>query len=283
MPDKKKIIILGANGMLGKAACRLFSGHYSIFPFDLADFDIRDAEALRRSVSDIKPYMALNCAAYTNVDGCEENRELAFEVNGIAPGAVASVCREFSVYLIHFSTDYIFSGEKTSDYLEEDKPGPLNIYGQSKLEGERRIMLSGGDDLIIRTSWLYGPFGKNFVSGIIRAAEDRGELDVVNDQVGRPTFTYDLLDCVKWLTDRRITGVVHACNSGTCSWFGFAEYIMSVKGIPAEVRAITSDELKRPAKRPRNSVLSLEKLASLGYGEVRPWKDALKEYVEEYL
>ncbi len=283
MPDKKKIIILGANGMLGKAACRLFSGHYNIFPFDLNDFDIRDAGALRRHISDIKPYLTLNCAAYTDVDGCEEKSELAFEVNGRAPGLIAAVCREFSVYFIHFSTDYIFNGEKTSEYTEEDKPQPLSVYGQSKLEGEKRIMLSGGNNLIVRTSWLYGPFGKNFVSSIIAAAKDKREISVVNDQTGRPTFTYDLLDCAGWLIDRKITGIIHACNSGTCSWFDFAESIIKIKGIPAKIKAIKSDELRRPAKRPENSVLSVNKLVSLGYKEIRPWNDALKTYIEEYL
>jgi dTDP-4-dehydrorhamnose reductase len=187
------------------------------------------------------------------------------------------------VYLIHFSTDYVFSGEKTSEYTEEDEPHPLSVYGQSKLEGEKRIMSSGGNNLIVRTSWLYGPFGKNFVSSIISIAKDKSEISVVNDQIGRPTFTYDLLDCVKWLTDRRITGVVHACNSGTCSWFDFAGSIIRIKGISAKIKAIKSDELKRPAKRPKNSVLSVSKLVSLGYKEIRPWNDALKTYIEEYL
>lgn len=268
--------------MLGKAACGLFSTHYDVFPFDMDDFDIRDDKELRSRISDIKPRLTLNCAAYTNVDGCEKNRDLAFEVNGFAPGVIASVCREFSVYFIHFGTDYIFSGEKSSEYTEEDEPEPLSVYGRSKLEGEKRVLSAGGNSLIARTSWLYGPFGKNFIASIIEAAKEKGEISVVNDQVGRPTFTYDLLKCVEWLADKKVTGVIHACNSGRCSWFDFASAAIRFKGIAANVRAITSEKLNRPAKRPKNSVLSITKLASMGY-RIRPWEDALKEYIKKYL
>jgi len=257
-----RTIILGANGMLGHAfqvVCpqALFCGR---------EVDITDEAGIRSLFRRLQPSLVINAAAYTDVDGCEDHPDHAFLVNGEGPGYIAGACRKTGASLVHFSTDYIFDGDKEG-YRESDPPHPINTYGQSKLLGEERIRETFDDYRIVRTSWLFGPDGRNFVDTMLRLSKEQEIVRVVDDQVGRPTYTRDLAAKVLLLADEA-PGIYHVTNEGTCSWFEFARHI-----IP-NVLPCRSDEIHRKAKRPRCSVLLNTKTAPL-----RHWKEALAEYL----
>ena len=258
----QKVLILGASGMLGHdlqtvypdAVCR---GH---------ELDITDEEAVLSFISDLKLSLVINAAAYTNVDGCEEEQDLAFVVNGEGPGHIAAACHEVGATLVHYSTDYVFDGSQEA-YCESDTPNPINVYGASKLRGEEAVMAAMDDYRIIRTSWLFGQNGPNFVETMLRLSNEMEMVRVVNDQFGKPTFTVDLaaktLEIVK-----REPGIYHITNEGVCSWYEFASAI-----IP-NVEPCSSEEFLRPATRPKYSVLENTKT-----GPMRPWQDALTDYL----
>jgi dTDP-4-dehydrorhamnose reductase len=261
-PNGRPTIILGANGMLGHAF-QVVSPQALFFTKEV---DITDEEGMRSLFRRFHPSLVINAAAYTDVDGCEENRDHAFLVNGEAPGYIASACLETGATLVHFSTDYIFGGEKEG-YIESDHPHPINIYGRSKLIGEERIRETFDEYRIVRTSWLFGPDGRNFVDTMLRLSHEQESVRVVDDQVGRPTYTRDLA-AKALLLPREAPGIYHVTNEGTCTWFEFARQI-----IP-NVVPCTSDEIHRKAKRPRCSVLLNTKTSPL-----RHWKEALAEYL----
>lgn len=275
-----KILILGARGMLGQDLVPLLSSRYTVIPRDIQDFDITDAQSVEEEILRIKPQVIINAAAYTDVDGCESNKELAFAVNAAGAGNIAHACLLLQAKLIHLSTDYVFDGASADPYEEDEAPNPLNIYGQSKLEGEMAIRKSGADYLIIRTQWLYGAHGRNFVDTIIRAAQKEKELRVVNDQRGSPTYTKDLSWAIKELLEKNAQGIVHVANSGSCSWYEFARTILQQVGLnQPPVIPISSTELARPAKRPANSVLNCEKFVKITGQKMRPWQEALRDYL----
>jgi len=230
------------------------------------DFDIADAVRVRAFLLDLKPAIVINAAAYTDVDGCEENREHAFEVNGTAPGYIAEACHESGSLFIHYSTDYVFNGER-KEYFESDTPDPLNVYGESKLLGERLIQENHDNFLIIRTSWLFGPHGRNFVDTMMALSRQMDQVKVVNDQFGRPTYTKDLAFKTHELLGKE-PGIYHVTNDGTCSWFEFAQAIIP-NAIPC-----STDEFPRKAKRPKYSVLVNTKTTPL-----RHWRESLADYL----
>jgi dTDP-4-dehydrorhamnose reductase len=224
----------------------------------------------------------VNCAAYTDVDGAESARELAFAVNAGGAGHLGRACAESGSYLIHMSTDYVFDGEKAGAYEEDDPPSPLSVYGESKLAGEREIARSGARSLIVRTAWLYGHAGRNFVEFVLGALEEGKPLRIVDDQRGAPTSARDLAAVLRELAARRVEGVIHATNDGSCSWFEFAREILTASGGEADaVEPIASSDLDRPAPRPRNSVLSLGRLTAVLGWRPRAWNEAVRDYVEE--
>jgi dTDP-4-dehydrorhamnose reductase len=259
------VVIFGASGMLGHALRQVFPRAV----FKGREFDITDAARMRAFLIEHKPAVVINAAAYTDVEGCEENRDQAFDVNGRAPGHIAAVCHESGSLLVHYSTDYVFSGEK-EEYFESDRPDPINVYGESKLLGERLIQENHDRFLIIRTSWLFGPHGRNFVDTMLALSRQMDEVRVVNDQFGRPTYTKDLATASAGLVDRE-PGIYHVTNDGTCSWYEFARAI-----IPNAVPC-SSGQFPRKAKRPRYSVLGSTKTRPL-----RQWLEALQEYLHEY-
>lgn len=260
----KKVLILGAYGMLGHDLQRVFPGAV----LKGHELDITDAKKVTATIREVKPELVINAAAYTDVDGCEDNRNLAFAINGDALHPLGRACSDMGACLVHYSTDYIFDGTKKS-YREDDYANPINAYGESKLLGEKNIRETMDDYRIIRTSWLFGRHGKNFVETMIRLSKEMPQVRVVNDQFGKPTYTADLAEKTVEIADRA-PGIYHIANDGICSWFEFAQAI-----IPNVVPCSTTEYLRR-AKRPAYSVLENTKTAPM-----RPWKDALNAYLKE--
>jgi len=275
-----RILIPGANGMLGHALTAVLSKQHKLIGLDLPDLDITDLSAVRSAISTHHPDLLINAAAYTDVDGCESNSDLAFSVNAMGPHNLALVCKELDIPLVHISTDYIFDGKSPVPYKESDKPNPQSIYGESKLQGEQYVRELTDKHYIIRTSWLYGEHGKNFVATMLRLAAERDEFDVVNDQVGSPTYTVDLAKAISELITETAYGAYHITNSGSCTWYEFTREIFRQAGIEGvKVKPITTEVLKRPAPRPKYSVLDNSKWIASGIPPLRPYQAALKEYL----
>lgn len=270
------ILVIGANGMLGHDLMAVLEG--DVRGVDLPEIDITDLASVRKILLTLKPRVIINSAAYTDVDGCEANVEQAMAVNGEAVGLLALTAREIGAKLVQISTDYVFDGKKGSPYLENDPIGPLSIYGESKLAGELNAAMAP-QHLIIRTQWLYGIHGKNFVETMIRLAGEKSELAVVDDQIGSPTFTGDLALAVKTLVEKGCSGIYHAANSGFCSWNDFARAIFEEEGLAVRVNSMTTKELNRPANRPLYSTLDCSKLERDSGFRPQPWQDALREYL----
>ncbi|MBI3271035.1 MAG: dTDP-4-dehydrorhamnose reductase [Planctomycetes bacterium] len=248
---------------------------------DLPDWDLLDTEAARRALEAVAPSVVINCAALTDVDGCETaaGREAAFRVNATLAGGLARLCAASGIRLLHLSTDYVFDGTRAEPYREEDTPNPKSVYGTSKRRGEEAVLEAHPGALVVRTAWLYGPAGrKNFVEAILRLAREREFLEVVDDQRGSPTHAPDLARALLGLARLPATGIVHATNAGSTTWHGFARKILELSGVAREVRAITTTQLGRPAPRPANSVLDCARLAALGI-RLRPWEEALGAYL----
>jgi dTDP-4-dehydrorhamnose reductase len=260
-----KTLIIGASGMLGSDLCKVFPDAVKLTHHHL---DITDRDQVIESILKIKPDVVINAAAYTNVDGCEDNKELAFQVNGYGPGYIAEACARAGVTLVHFSTDYVFDGSK-KDYVESDIPNPINVYGDSKLLGEKKIIENMDDYRIVRISWLFGIHGKNFVETMLRLSGEMDTVKVVNDQFGKPTYTMDLANKVKEIIELD-SGIYHITNDGICSWYEFASSIID------NVIPCTSEGFQRKAKRPKYSVLTNTKIEPM-----RHWREALKDYLQE--
>ncbi len=225
-----KILLLGSQGMLGRDLEATLSIDHEVIGKDIDDFNITSLTDCRGVIEEAAPDIVINAAAYTDVDGCEDNPEACFAVNAEGVNNVGLVCKERNLKLVHFSTDYVFDGTKGEPYIETDAPNPINVYGQSKLQGELYLRALTDNFLIVRTSWLYGKHGKNFVKAIVSRAQSGGPLTVVNDQVGSPTSTVDLSRAVKVLIEEGHTGLFHVTNRGRCSWYDFAQKILEYAG-----------------------------------------------------
>ena len=223
--------------------------------------------------------MLINLAAMTDVDGCEDKRELAERVNGYGAGVLADLCREHSIRFVHISTDYVFDGTKTLPYKENDIPNPVSVYGMTKLMGERAVMEKNPSSLIIRAQWLYGKGGENFITKVVKIAKQSGTLRVVNDQRGSPTYAKDLAEPLIALIEKGKTGIYHLANSGSCTWFEFAGEIFRLLEIDTAIIPISSDELERKATRPSYSVFDMWKYQKDTGLKMRPWQEALREYL----
>lgn len=271
-----KILILGAKGMLGTDLMQSFAS-YNPKGLDLAELDITNHQALENKLKEISPDLVINAAAYTKVDDCETNQEIAYEVNGRAVGFLAKFCRQIGARLIHYSTDYVFDGENKKGYRENDEPNPLSVYGKSKRMGEKMLAEQTDNFHLIRTAWLYGKNGPNFVKTMIELSEKQPELKVVNDQFGRPTYSQDLAEKTKEIVENKKTkfGIYHVTNSGTCSWYEFAVKIFEILGKDVKITPVATAEFPRPAKRPHYSILINTKLKPL-----RPWEEALNDYLQ---
>ncbi len=282
-----RVLILGKNGMLGHDLLKVFSKE-DVIAMGSADLDITDQERVFEEFMTIQPDVVINATGYTDVDLAEKEEEQANEVNGYAVGILAKACREIGATLVHFSTDYVFNGEKATGYREEDLTSAINMYGRSKELGEKLMVeeMEVQDDMyepegkyfLIRTSWLFGNHGKNFVDTMLKMSKEHKELKVVNDQRGKPTYTLDLARQVKFLLDTREypSGIYHITNEEETTWFDFAQAIFELYKSKVRVLPCSSKEYVRPAKRPLFSTLMNTKLPPL-----RPWKEALAEYLSE--
>jgi dTDP-4-dehydrorhamnose reductase len=271
------ILVVGSKGMLGQELMGLLGS--AARGVDVGEIDITDLESVQRVLVTLKPRVVVNAAAYTDVDGCETNTELALQVNGEGVAHLAMITKEIGAKLVQVSTDYVFDGGKGTPYLEDDPPGPLGIYGESKLAGEMNARFNP-DHLIVRTQWLYGHAGKNFVETMLKLAGERSELTVVDDQIGSPTWTYDLALAIKALVEKGCRGTYHAANAGFVSWNGFAREIFRLAGLEVVVSPQSTAELGRPAARPLYSTLDCGKLVQETGFAPEPWQEALKRYLE---
>lgn len=281
----EKVLINGSKGMLGRELVSLFrKSGYDVTGYDLRELDITDSDACEASIEKIQPKIVINAAAYTDVDKAEEEKEKAIQVNGDGAGYLAQASAKIGALIVYFSTDYIFDGKKKDPYTEDDKPNPISAYGKSKLKGEEKTKKENDNYLIIRTEWLYGRYGKNFVKSIIDAASRGKELKVVSDQVGSPTCAVDLAAATLRLIKKKAKGIINFTSSGDTTWYDFAELILKkLKIDTVKVTPISSADLKRPAKRPANSRLALDKYKKTTGEKPPDYKDALNRYFKSVL
>jgi dTDP-4-dehydrorhamnose reductase len=279
----KRILLIGAKGMLGRDLLPVVQESFPeavIQGWDIEEIDIRREEETRSRIEGLGPDLILLAAAYTDVDGCEQNGDHAFQVNAEGVKHVALGASRCGAKVVYLSTDYVFDGQKGEPYREEDLPNPMNVYGRSKWKGEQYLQKYLEDHLIVRTQWLYGRHGKNFVSTILRLAEERPVLNIVNDQTGSPTYTVDLARAIVTLIGHGCRGLFHVVNEGSCTWHAFARTILEqAHRTGIQVVPISSRELGRPAPRPSYSVLDTRKITrETGLG-LRPWPEALSDYL----
>lgn len=275
-----KILILGAKGMLGNELAKVFSDEekYKVTLWDRDELDITDKKAVEEKLSALLPDVVINSAAYTAVDRAESEEELVYKINAYAVGYLAEISKEIGAMLVHFSTDYVFDGENSEGYVEDyTERNPATVYGGSKKLAEEKIEKSGSEYYIVRTQWLFGSSGKNFIETMIGLASEGRDLRVVNDQFGSPTYAKDLAERVKGLIEEnRPSGIYHITNSNTCNWYEFAVKIFELAGMNPNITPVDSAEFASAAKRPKYSMLINTKLPPL-----RSWEDALQAYLIE--
>ena len=274
-----KVTIFGATGLLGKALMREWRGD-QVTGLSSKDADIRDPRQVENAVEETHPDWIVLAAAYTDVDGCETNRERAVAVNRDGAANVAQAAKEHGSRLLFLSTDYVFDGNKTSPYEVNDPRAPQSVYGRSKAEAEVQVEQILPGSCIVRTSWLFGTGGKCFPDTILKLASTRAQIDVVNDQLGSPTYAIDLARAIIQLCRKGAKGVVHVTNRGECTWFDFTQAIVSAAGSKTIVHPTTTEKFPRPAKRPKYSVLSASSLGQYGIS-MPDWQDALRRYLIE--
>ncbi|OWT33809.1 dTDP-4-dehydrorhamnose reductase [Methanobrevibacter sp. 87.7] len=274
-----RILVTGANGMLGTDLCEILKDE-DLIAASHKDLDITDLEMVKSKFNEYMPDVIINCAAMTNVDACETEKDLAYSLNAEGPKNLALATKEIDGTLIHISTDYVFKGDKHRPLRENDEIGPDSVYGKSKLQGEEAIENILDKYFIIRTAWLYGVHGPNFIKKMLELSENHDTLTVVNDQEGSPTFTKDLSIAIKEIIYSNKYGIYHVTNSGNTTWYDFAKLIFEKKGIDVNVEAVSSEEFAAPAPRPHYSVLSHDKWIKNGFTELRDYKDALDEYLQ---
>lgn len=275
-----KILITGSNGMLGYDLQEVLKNNHELILTTSKTLDITDKKHTMEFILNKRPDIVINSAAYTDVDGCEENQDIAYAVNGEGVRNLACTCKEIDCPLVHISTDYIFNGKNDKPWIEEDEIGPISVYGKSKLEGEDAIIETLDKYFIVRTAWLYGINGKNFPKTMIELAKNHNEITVVYDEVGTPTYTLDLAKGISELIETEFYGIYHLTNSGSCSWCEFARYIFDVANIDVKVIPVTASEFARPAPRPNYSVLENKNWIKNGFVPLRSYKEAIKEYIE---
>ena len=267
----KKVLVTGANGMLGQDLCPILKENgYDVIPTDINTLDITDEQNVKSVLSEYKPDIVIHCAAYTNVDKAEEDYNTAHKINAVGTENLAKVCGANDITMVYISTDYVFSGNDNKNYKPDDKTAPLNNYGLTKWEGEQAVRKFCKKYYITRTAWLYGIHGKNFVETMI-SLSDKPELKVVDDQTGCPTWTVELCNGILKLLSGKAYGTYHVCGGGKTSWYGFAKEIFELAGLEVNLKPCTTEEFPRPAKRPEYSVMD-------NNGLCRPWQDALKDY-----
>ena len=274
-----RVLLLGAGGMLAHDLIAHAPPDVALTPLGRAELDVTDHAALARAIRDLGPAVVINAAGYTRVDDAERERGLAFAVNGVAPGAIGRAAAAARATVVHFSTDYVFDGEAGAAYREEDPPHPLNVYGESKLAGERALAASGAEFLIVRTQWLFGGCGRSFPRTMWERATQRLPTRVVADQTGRPTYTVDLARVTWRVALEGVRGVLHAANAGVASRYDVARRVFAAAGAEHLVVPCTTTDFPTPARRPAWSVLDSTRLDRLLGVSLPDWEDALRRFL----
>lgn len=282
---RPKILVTGANGQLGKEFRSLSTSFpkYEFIFLSGEDLRIHQFGLVRNAFEAHKPQYCINCAAYTAVDKAESEKDMAFLVNTESTGVLANVCKEYSTQFIHFSTDYVFDGTSSATYKEDDTANPQGVYGLSKLEGERLALQHNSNSIIIRTSWVYSQFGKNFVKTMMKLMSEKDEINVVNDQFGSPTYAADLAEAVmQIIANCQLPiancepGIYHYSNNGIISWYDFAQAIKEISGSNCKVNPIPTSQYPTPAKRPAYSAFDKTKIQQVFGIDLKDWKESLK-------
>jgi dTDP-4-dehydrorhamnose reductase len=284
------MVIVGAGGRLGAALGREYQRDYAVTSFERIQLDLGQLDRVRSALSKAKFDLLINCAALTNVDYCESHREEAFVVNAEAPRLLAEIANEKSAKLVHFSTDYVFDGKKSDPYTEEDMAVPLSVYGDSKREGERRVLEVSPKHLVVRLSWVFGPDKPSFIDQIIQRARENDVVTAVADKFSAPTYTIDVANWLRLAIDKSANGILHLANNGGCSWQEWAQYAIDVcrsLGIPLKAKrvgAVSLADMKNfVAQRPVHTVLSTAKFAALTGVQPRHWREAVAEYITAHV
>ena len=285
-----KIAIIGANGRLGAALAREYARDFELTSFERRQLDLGQLDRVRSALAATKFELLINCAAITNVDYCESHREEAFVVNAEAPRLLAEIANEKSARLVHFSTDYVFDGKKTDPYVEEDKAVPLSVYGESKLEGEQRVLEASSQHLVVRLSWVFGPDKPSFIDQIIQRARENDVVTAVADKFSAPSYTIDVAGWLGLALEKNATGILHLANNGGCSWQEWAQYAIDVchsLGLPLKaerVGAVSLADMKNfVARRPVHTVLSSAKFTALTGVQPRHWREAVADYISAHV
>ena len=283
-----KVLVIGSHGMLGRDLVNRLSNlsdlknsSNEVIAADRKHVDITHGEDTSKFIAQVKPDVIVNCAAFSNVDACETQISEAFAVNASGAKNVALAGKQTGAKVIHISTDYVFDGMKNEPYLETDKPHPLSVYGKSKFEGEIAVQEIGGNYVIIRTAWLFGPYRKNFVTTILELGRKNRSVSVVTDQHGSPTYTTDLSDAIRTAISKDLRGIYHVTNSGTCSRYEWAQKIFELTGNQVSVLPLKTADYKRAARVPQNSSLDCTKYTATTGQKMRPWQEALEEYISK--
>jgi dTDP-4-dehydrorhamnose reductase len=277
-----KVLVTGVSGQLGFDVVKELEskGHQPI-GVDREQLDITNKEAVHAFVQETKPDAIIHCAAYTNVDQAETDRDTAYKVNALGTKYLAQAAKELDAKMLCVSTDYVFNGTATEPYEVDQPTQPLGVYGETKLAGEEFLKEYVEKFYIVRTAWVFGINGNNFVKTMLRLGKERGEVGVVSDQIGSPTYTVDLAKLLVEMVESDKYGTYHATNSGVCSWYDFAVEIYKQAGLDVKTNQLTTEQFPRPAARPKYSVLSKNKLVEQGFTPLRDWKEALADYLKE--
>jgi len=285
-----KIVIIGAGGRLGAALVREFRPKYDVAGFDHAQLDLSNLKGLREKVGATTFDVLINAAAFTNVDACETERDRAFRINAEAPDVLAGICNEKDARLIHFSTDYVFDGEKRAPYTEEDLANPISAYGESKLAGEQNVLAAEDGHLVVRVSWVFGPDRPSFIDAMIKRAQQDEKIDAISDKFSTPTYTHDIAPMLPQFFDRGVAGgILHFANAGKCTWQEYAQWALDCchnAGISLKARTVGALKLSEMtnwvARRPVYSVLSTAKYTELTGTASRAWRDAVADYITRF-
>jgi dTDP-4-dehydrorhamnose reductase len=282
-----KIVILGAGGRLGAALMREYRDQFDVTGFNHAQLDLSDHEQLRETLGALDVDLVINAAAFTNVDLCETQREEAFRINADAPRVLAEICRDKNARLIHFSTDYVFDGEKREPYGESDEARPISVYGESKREGEKFVLQTQDRHLIVRVSWVFGPDRPSFIDAMIKRARESDHVDAIADKFSTPTYTRDIAQMLPRFFDIDVGGILHFANGGECSWQEYAQWAIDcchAEGVPLKARTVEPRRLidmkNWTARRPVYSVLSTAKYSSLTGSSPLSWRDVVADYIK---
>ncbi len=276
-----KVLVTGVKGQLGyDVVNELQKRNLETVGVDVEEMDITDEQLVDKTIKEIKPDAVIHCAAYTAVDAAEDNEELCRKVNALGTLYIAKACRDLDIKMLYLSTDYVFDGKGERPWEPDDERHPLNVYGQTKYEGELAIQENLEKYFIVRIAWVFGVNGKNFIKAVLNKGKEQGSITVVNDQFGSPTYTYDLARLLVDMIETDKYGIYHATNEGICSWYEFAVEIFKQAGMDVTVTPVSSSEYKAKAKRPENSRMSKEKLTENGFTRLPEWQDALRRYLE---